>query len=182
MYCRNNFTVIFALGILFFYGCATTHAPDNWLPETENVPMEIYGSWITVVTLDTINRSFEYCGEFIALDHKNVFVLYDSLYTIQKQFIIKSIVEVDQKKTDEYTLWTLGGCVATVSNGIIAAITAPLWWLTGTSVIMNESYRDYYSTEMPDSVYWNDVNKFTRFPQGLPDNIPSDKIKSKKNY
>jgi len=150
-------------------GCATTYAPDNWLPETDKVPQSNYGGWITLIVNESNDESDEkvmqYGGEFIAVDTVNIYVLYDSLYVIPKEKIINSIIELDQKSTGAYGAWVAGGSLATISNGAFLVITFPLWMVAGIPATSGESFRDRYEQENPDEYYWDDVRKFSRFPQ-----------------
>ena len=167
--------IIFS-SLLFIYsllinGCATSYAPDNWLPDTDDVPQNAHGGWITVVTQELKSQSdeewMEYSGEFIALDEDNVYVLYDSLYIIPKNIIAESVVDLDQKNTGIYALWVILGSLSTISNGYYLTITFPLWLAAGIPTASGESYRDMYDEEYPGEVYWEKVNKFSRFPQGV---------------
>ena len=162
--------------LLFIYsilitGCATTYAPDNWLPETDDVPQNTHGGWIAVVTQEVTSHSdgewIQYSGEFIALDEHNVYVLYDSLYIIPKNIIVNSVIDLDQKNTASYAVWVTLGSLLTISNGAYGVITLPLWLLAGIPTAAGESYRDMHAEEYPSELYWNDVNKFSRFPQGV---------------
>jgi hypothetical protein len=127
---------------LLIVGCATSYAPDNWLPETDDVPQNTHGGWIAIVTQEINSRSDEewiqYSGEFIALDDDNV-----------------------------YVLWVTLGSLLTISNGAYGVITLPLWLFAGIPTASGESYRDMYIEENPGEVYWDNVNKFSRFPQGV---------------
>jgi len=168
---KNIFSSLLFIFSLLIAGCATTYAPDDWLPDTDDVPQNAHGGWITVVTQEAKSQSDEewmqYSGELIALDEDNVYVLYDSLYIIPKSIIAESVVDLDQKNTGTYAAWVLGGSLLTISNGAYGVITLPLWLLAGIPTASGESYRDMYDQEYPDEVYWDDVNKFSRFPQGV---------------
>jgi hypothetical protein len=152
-------------------GCATTYAPPDWLPKTNDIPQSTNGGWITVNTevMNDKNEIFwmQYSGEFIAVDETNLYILYDSLYIIPKIEVVYSVIELDQKKTGSYTVWFLLGSCATISNGYYLLITYPLWLIGGIPTITGESYRDRYEIELPDEIYWEDINKFSRFPQGV---------------
>jgi len=73
-------------------GCASTGAPDDWLPLAEEAPTDVYGAWITVHLIDEGARphlagefsvdfadSLGYrpplAGELLAVDADSVFVL-----------------------------------------------------------------------------------------------------------
>lgn len=156
---------------LVIIGCATTYAPDNWLPDTDDVPQNAHGGWIAVVTQEATSQSdevwLEYSGEFIALDENNVYVLYDSLYVIAKNKIVNSVVDLDQKNTGMYALWVILGSLSTISNGYYLTITFPLWLIAGIPTASGESFRDMHAEEYPDEIYWGNINKFSRFPQGV---------------
>ena len=164
---------------LLISGCGTSYAPDNWLPETDDVPQSTHGGWITVVTQEVKSQSDEewmqYSGEFIALDEDNVYVLYDSLYIIAKEKIVNSVIDLDQKNTAIYALWVGLGSLSTISNGAYGLITLPLWLLGGIPTAAGESYRDMHAEEYPSEIYWSDINKFSRFPQGV-DSINLSKL------
>jgi len=172
MFCHK--IIIFSLlafSFLLITGCATTYAPEAYLPDTDDVQTETYGGWLTLVTIPDIlkpeEKWMQYSGEFISLDEDNVYLLYDSLYLIPKKKISSSIIELDEKNSTEYGLWTAGGTAATVSNGWFLIITAPLWLLAGIPTTIGESVRDRYETEYPDDEYWESIKKFSRFPQGI---------------
>ena len=168
---KNILSSLLFIFLLLITGCATTYAPDNWLPETEDVPQNTHGGWIAVVTQEVNSQSDDnwilYGGEFIALDEDNVYVLYDSLYIIPKNIIVNSVVDLDQKNTGSYALWVTLGSLLTISNGAYGVITLPLWLLVGIPTAAGESYRDMHAEEYPSALYWNDVNKYSRFPQGV---------------
>lgn len=165
--------IICLLIISFITGCATTYAPDSWLPDTDDVPQNPYGGWITLITEpDTINPAekwMQFSGEFISLDDNNVYLLYDSLYQVPKRKITNSTLELDAKSSTAYGLWVFGGSISTISHGYYAAITLPLWLIFGIPSAVGESVRDRYELDYPDQQYWDSVKVFARFPQGISD-------------
>jgi hypothetical protein len=168
---------------LFFIGCARTYAPGDWLPETEEISQQAFGGWMTIIIYpDTVNpeeKWFQYGGEFISSDETNVYLLYDTVYIISKENIFSATLELDQKNSVEYGLWTLGGTIGTISNGFYLIFTAPFWLLTGIPATVSESGRDIYEAKNPDSDYWNNIQKFARFPQGLPEKFDLKNLKPK---
>ena len=184
MYINKNilcFLLFFTLILLG--GCASSYAPDNWLPETEAFPENVYGGWITVTTepdsLDKNGLWKQYSGEFIALNDSSLFLLYDSLYQIPKTKVVESVLELDQKNSSGYTTWTCLGLAATVSNGVFLIFTAPAWLIFGIPTISGESARDRYEMKYPDFNYWEEINKYARFPQGLPPSLNLNELKQK---
>jgi hypothetical protein len=172
-----NLKIIYGCLLLFSFtiliGCAATFAPDDWLPETDEVPENVYGGWITLITepdsLNTEEHWMQYSGEFISLDDENIYLLFDSVYQVPKRKIRNSILELDGKNTTGYGLWVFVGTIATISNGYYLMITAPLWLFFGIPAVVGESSRDKYETEEPSEEYWESIRKFARFPQGVDD-------------
>jgi len=166
------FTIV-SISYFLFTGCAASYAPDNWLPDTQDIPQNIYGGWITVITEpDTSNPDeqwMQYSGEFISYDESNIYLLYDSLYQIPKHKISSSLLEIDAKNATAYGVWVFLGTVSTLSHGYYASITAPLWLLFGIPSAVGESVRDRYEEEPPTQEYWDSINKFARFPQSVSD-------------
>jgi hypothetical protein len=161
------------ISCVLLIGCAASYAPDNYLPETEDVPKEVYGGWLTVITApDILNPDenwMQYSGEFIASEDSIIYLLYDSLYQIPKSKITESILELDEKNTTTYGLWVFGGSLLTLSNGVYAGITLPLWLLAGVPAVVGESARDRYEMNEPTAEYWDGIKIFARFPQGVTD-------------
>lgn len=159
--------------LILFSGCATTYAPHDWLPKTEDIQKEAYGGWMTLFvkpdSLKNNDKYLQYNGEFISADTLNVYLLADSLYIVNKVDVISSLLELDRKNSTDYGLWTAGGCLLTITNGFYSIITAPIWLITGIPVSVGESVRDRYETDNPNEAYWNDIQKFARFPQGIYD-------------
>lgn len=164
----NFFVFIIALVIS---GCAASYAPDDWLPDTGEIPQNSYGGWITVVSdegnVESEEKWLQYSGEFIAVNKESIYLLYDSLYIIRKDKIVSSTIELDQKNTTLYGAWVAGGSAATLSHGGFAIFTLPMWMIGGISAVSGESLRDRYEEEYPDETYWSSVTKYCRFPQGV---------------
>jgi hypothetical protein len=154
-------------------GCAGSYAPNNYLPETEDVPQNVYGGWITVTTapdsLKPNDKWMMYGGEFIASGDSDIYLLYDSLYRIPKRNITESTLELDAKNTGAYGGWVAGGSLLTISNGYYLVFTLPLWLVAGIPSVSGESIRDRYEMDEPTQEYWNSIKMFARFPQGVGD-------------
>ena len=165
--------ILLLISVSILISCATSYAPDNWLPDTDDVPTNVYGGWITINTepdsLDQEDEWLQYNGEFIAVDEENIYVLYDTVYTIIKRKIYLSILDLDQKNAAAYGGWVAVGALSTLSHGYYAGLSLPIWLLAGIPIAAGESRRDRYEAEYPTDLYWNDVKKFARFPQGISD-------------
>lgn len=177
---KNLICLILLILVSIIAGCATSNAPSNFLPKTDDISQNVFGGWITIITepdsLIPGDKWLMYGGEFIAVDDSTVYVMYDSIYQISKYKVAESILELDEKNTTAYGLWVLGGSLLTLSNGYYASITLPLWLIAGIPSVVGESERDKYDMDEPDEAYWDSVKVFARFPQGL-DGIDLSQIK-----
>jgi hypothetical protein len=178
--CYHKIILPSLLGIIL-YGCATTYAPDDWLPETEDIQVQAFGGWITVV-VDENDNWIQYSGEFIGQDDKNVYVLYDSIYILRKKFVQSFVLELDQKNISLYAGWAAAGILITpFANGALSIISEPIWLIGGISAASGESTRDRFEIELPANIDWQIINNFARFPQGL-DDIDLNIVRPKINF
>ena len=159
--------------IIFLVGCATSYAPDNWLPNTNQIQIEAYGGWITLYLKNDSTNHYNpeaTRGEMISTDSNSVYLFTTSgeLVEVDKATIALVILEIDEKNTGTYTAITVIGALSTISHGYYSAITLPAWLIIGVSTASGESMRDRYEKENPDEECWNEIQKFARFPQGIP--------------
>ena len=177
---KNTFLILILFSILFV-GCATTYAPDTWLPETEDVQIEVYGGWMTIVVAEE-GEWIQYGGEFIGQDEEFAYVLYDTLFTLSKANVQNFTLELDQKNISLYALWSATGfLVSPFANGVYSIFTAPLWMIGGISTASGESFRDRFEIELPTYADWESINQFARFPQGIK-SINLNNIKPKLSF
>lgn len=181
MYFLKIFLTLFVLVILS--SCATTNAPDGWLPKAEDIPTDTYGAWCTlnIKVNSRLNKSGEnvVAGELIAIDDSSIYLLNDVLLDrIPQRNILKSVIELDRKHY-EYGIHTSFGTLSTISHGLVSIITAPMWILFGWPVAIGETYRDRYLGNPPDNLYWNTVRKFSRYPQGISSDVDYQSLKLK---
>ncbi len=176
--------IIIVLIFSFLYvGCSRTFAPSGWLPETDEYQRDVYGGWMTLVSYSSTSEGkaelYEYRGEFLSADSENVYLLADTVYIVKKKNIKSAVLEITEKNTGVYAGWTLAFLLTPLINGMYSAITGPLGLITGIAATSGESMRDRYEAQYPDNSYWSLVQKFARFPQGLPEGIDLNKIKPK---
>lgn len=178
----RNLTLIVVLSFLYA-GCSRTFAPSGWLPATDEYQVNVYGGWMTLVVLGNSTEEqeeyFEYKGEFLSSDSDNVYLLADSVYIVNKANIRSAILELTQKNTEAYAGWGAAFLLTPVINGRYSLFTGPLGIISGAAAASGEAARDRYASEHPDNMYWSIVQKFARFPQGLPEGIDLNKVKPK---
>jgi len=168
--------------LLLLNSCAPSYAPTNWLPNTDQIQKESFGGWLTLSIVDSIsNTDFQIEGELISTDSEYVYVLSDSVINVvSKLYVTNSILEIDDKNTDAYAGLAVLGTLSTISNGYYLIFSAPMWIIGGSAAAGGESRRDRYVKEFPSYTYWDEIQNFSRFPQGLPPNLNLDELRPKK--
>ena len=185
MYYHKVKLIIVSLAITFLLlNCRTIHAPDNWLPENEEMMENAYGGWIYLWIIDP-NDEYAYepdiSGEFISYRNGEITILnYDSIYTIDTNSIAEVVLELVDKNVSTIVVWGFFGTLSTMSHGMYLSFSAPIWIMGTTIAASGESYRDVYEAEYPRKKWWAEVKRFARFPQGIPDEVDINKLKPKR--
>jgi len=164
MYAADARIVLALASCVFAGACAGNPAPKGWLPSPQETPTDPYGAWIDVVTL----QGTELRGELIAVHDDSVFVLPED-----GVLVATARADVRLARTAFYAsqygglaAWATVGSIATVSNGLLAVGTLPLWLIIGPIAVGADSRAPLTSVRHDDR--WVDVRKYARFPQGLP--------------
>lgn len=159
--------------------CMSVKAPDNWLPEPENISEDVYGAWITL-RLDDTDDYYFLGGEFIGYEQKTVLLLNENgLSKIAIEDIKEAIIDLYKRETSSLTWWTLGGCVASVTHGWFLIISMPVWLVSGIINSAIASHSGRFAEENPDDDWFEAVKRYSRFPGGIPKNIDLHALKPK---
>jgi len=171
--------VIAAIAIAFA-GCATTTAPKGFLDKRSELQTEAFGAWIRVEYYEGSEPSDLAAvteGEFIALHEYKIYVL------TENDVAEIPITKVLQARLTTYyadywylPLWTLVGTVSTASHGWYLALTAPMWIITGIASTIGQSHAPI---EKYPRLSRDELRKFARFPQGLPQGLDLSRLKPK---
>jgi hypothetical protein len=146
--------------------CISVSAPRKSVPKRNAISTDAFGGWITINAGNPAALS----GELIGLTEASVYIMTgDGLELIPKQQIVSARLVMFNTESFEYGLWTTAGSLATISNGYFMIFTFPLWLATGIPVSAGEANRQNY-LDYPASG-WDELNKFARFPQGIPPGI-----------
>lgn len=169
-------TELFSLMILpvafLNLNCASTSAPNNWLPEKNKIDQQAYGGWITVHKTDkTVLR-----GELISVSDSGLYVMsIEQLVFAEKDSISKAKLG-KYEESNPVAAWGLLGTLSTLSHGFGLIFSAPVWVLTST--MMASSYSHNKIIEYPENKL-ADFRIYSRFPQGLSNQIDLTKLKPK---
>ena len=154
-------------------GCASTGAPKGWLSEPKEAPQDPYGSWVTVEFVKSHEEEF-LMGEFLAVDSDSLYVLDgtvvpgDPVIGISLDIIKKAKIASFDPEMAKATGWVAAGSISTLSHGLGAAVTMPIWIIFGSAMVAGHSRTplDYYP-----NLSWDELNMYARFPQGPPPNL-----------
>jgi hypothetical protein len=154
-------------------GCASTGAPDNWLAVAEDAPRDPYGSWVTVEYEKEYDEQF-LVGEFLAVDSDSLYVLSsyagkdDPVIGVSLELVKKAKIASFDPETGKASGWVLAGTLSSLSHGLGAAISIPLWIIMGSAMAGSHSRTPLEN--YPD-LSWFELRKYARFPQGPPPGI-----------
>lgn len=171
--------IAFMLAILLS-GCASTTAPRGWLPSAREAQQEAHGAWISL-EYDTGSFGMVAEGEFIAVGRKSLFMLIqhvnqDTLIAIPLGQVKRGRLTTYGSKHGGLAVWTVLGSLSTGSHGVGAILSFPVWIISGSLATAAQSYAPI--EKFPVST-WDELRKFARFPQGLPEGLDQRTLKSK---
>jgi hypothetical protein len=155
--------VLFACGVC---GCASAPpTPKDWLPDPSEVPSSPWGGWIEI-TLIKPHDEVVIDGELLAIENQSVYVLRgDAIRSVPIDSVGEARVVYYDSHAGEIAAGTVIGTVATISNGALLILTAPMW-IVGGSVATNARAGEPILEASDDG--WDGIVPYARFPQGLP--------------
>ncbi|MFH1842419.1 MAG: hypothetical protein ABIF77_04375 [bacterium] len=155
-------------------GCATTGAPDDWLPPVMSAASDPFGAWIHVTCSEVSWPSRE--GEFIAVGADSIYVLRaHTLHAIPREKVTRArlaFFDPGQKAAG----WSAAGALSTLSHGLVLVISLP-FWLAGGLPIANLHTKEAIALHPEKD--WPELRQYARFPQGPPLNIHRLQLRSK---
>jgi hypothetical protein len=168
---RKLSILIFALLVLA--ACASTvKAPIGKVPSRKELQTNANGGWIKL----KLRNGVALQGELIVASGDSLFVLVDTLTSVSMSIVVEATLIIYKTHPNYYWSWTGFGAVTALSHGYFSVISLPLWAITGITTFNGESRRKnflYYGE-------WNEFYKYSRFPQGWPEGVRRDMIKSKR--
>lgn len=165
--------ILITLSATVLCGCSTVKAPHGSVPKRKAIVTDAFGGWISA-SLKTTRNSIQ--GEFIAISSDSVFIMSDNkVQPLPKADIASARIILFNNVSDNYSGWTFLNSLATISNGYFLIFTLPINLITGISTANAEAKRiNYY--DYP-ALTWDELSKFARFPQGIPEQVDTKEIK-----
>jgi len=147
-----------------FFSCSSIY----FLPEQEEIGENEFGGFIKLKTFEN-ERAI---GELLAISNDSLYLIpYDLRYNSDILVISTPVADI-KSYTVSYALpkdysWTIPVfALSTLSHGFFLLLTAPIniGITTGITLMAKKDFS--YSSEQ---ISIKELNKFTRYPQGLPD-------------
>ncbi len=173
---QNKFIIIFLSLTFFWESCSFNNFP-SYLPPSDKIDVNARGSFIKI----EFRNGNKVEGELISADSTGMAVLIENErndYLFKKIFILKfsSIEEFNlyYAKPENYYPKMYYSFISLL-HGIWLFITMPLnLGVTYSIAYGSENSFKHNSSNMKI----NDLKKFSRFPQGMPENIKLEDIKN----
>jgi hypothetical protein len=168
------FTGICAAALALLAACASTTAPQNWLPNAAETQIQGFGSWISLtIDGDTLKTTLD--GELIAIEQHTVLVLTcDSLFAVNQEEISAAKLTSYYSGASLLALWTVLGVLSTPSHGWFMGLTVPLWVITGS---VSSAGQSYAPQKKYPKLSWYELRQYARFPQGLPPEVDREGLR-----
>ncbi len=160
---RNRDLIALCLcgALLALAGCASSHAPLAWVPSPEEAQFDAYGSWINIERGEEVIS-----GELLSIEGDSLFVGTPEFQSVAaKDISSASLARYDAPSLAGHVL---GGALLSLSNGLLAIFTAPMWLIGGPIAASARSREPFLS--YPEHRL-GDLRAFARYPQGLPAGI-----------
>jgi hypothetical protein len=163
------------VAVILLGGCASFHSPEGWLPKLQEIPSQAYGCW-TEVDHAGDGQTITTSGELIAASSYRLFILNQSgVSEIGISSIKRMRLEIF-KNPNMLGAWALLGTLSTLSHGYGMVASAPIWIIAGTAAAVAESNSGLIEFK---GCPFENIRKYARFPQGLPEGIDLGSLKMK---
>lgn len=123
----------------------------------------------------------EVIGEIIAVDSMAIKLLPingDGLMTISKDEIEEGdiLVALTSDNPKKIQTWSSIVSILPIGHGYYGVFTLPIT-LAATIPMSYDAAKGVYRVNYPNNVFWKDLSKFARFPQGIPESIDPKSIR-----
>ena len=159
-----------ALVVLMLFAACATSKPKPMLPRFNTADQDVFGGWIVAVPIE--EKAPQIAGELIAVEPEQLVILtaIGAVRTQKRDVKTASLALYDPKTL----LGNVGtGMLLSLTNGLLAAATIPLWGVAGGIALHDVSVAA--EIDYPQST-WDALSKGARFPQGLPAGFDIEKL------
>ena len=168
----------FTFFLLFALLISTACSSPKYLSSPANFKQHVKGLFLEYTLGKPKDKII---GEIIEVNPEEVIILpieeNASIRTIPKSEILEADIIVASTSDNPKSISTWAGLVnlLSVSHGRVGVFSLPINLLTTIS-IGNSAAKSAYRIKYPADVSWDQMNKFARFPQGIPASIDRNEI------
>lgn len=150
-------------------GCVRSPAPEGWLGPARQAQADPYGAWIVISRIGGVPVD---SGEFLAVERDSVFVLSSNreVRAVPRDSVIHAQIWFYDAQWGQLAAWTALGSLSSISNGVFGLLTLPAWIIGGSVATASQSRAPLRQVNRPSD--WDAVRMYSRFPAGLPPNLP----------
>ncbi|MCR9290604.1 MAG: hypothetical protein NXI23_24800 [Bacteroidetes bacterium] len=166
--------ILFLLGILFLGACKS--------PDYLSKPMDFSHHVKGLILKAEIDGKSKILGEIIEVNSEAIMILpidknTNTIMTIPKDKIQNADIIIASTSDNPTGISTWAGLInlAPAGHGWFMILSVPINLVTTIS-IGSDAAKGTYRMKYPKNVSWNQMSKFARFPQGIPDHINLDQI------
>ncbi|MBK3518646.1 hypothetical protein [Carboxylicivirga marina] len=122
-------------------------------------------------------------GEIICIDDSTMTLMTlnnkkNTIVLIKKHHVKDGLIYValSSNNANSISMWSSANMLLPLSHGAYGVITLPLNIIVGAGISYDTALSPY-SIMYPSDISWNQMNKFARFPGGLPEGVKIEDIK-----
>lgn len=182
---RRIKAILLLAGLIFFLsGCSTLRIPSNYRYAAQQVKKEITGSWIHIklnLRADTTQET-ELSGELIAIQSDTIYVITSlGLKGVKVSKIDEADLYMFMNQPGMYGAITgllyLPDIIAALVIGTPAFLILGIPWIATAGIMtIAEGSNNTNVLNYPDFCSLEELRKFARFPQGIPQGIDKTRI------
>lgn len=162
----KSISYILLIALLMFSACKVARAPDGNVSKRTKIDKTSFGGYIRI---NAGEQNVE--GEFIGTRNNTVVVITSSseVHEIPLGEVSSCTLIIHKVTPEMITFGGIMGIASTASNGYFLIFTAPTW-LLGTSISAPTESKRNNVVKYPEES-WEEIDKFARFPGGIPDAV-----------
>lgn len=173
----NKVKIIVSLSLVgvLMMGCVSTPGPEGWLPTPKEALPDAFGAWMIVESVSEADKKISE-GEFIAVQNKKVYLLTKNNLIVISTDKVRHVTLATYREKRIVGVWTFLGTLSTISHGFYSLISVPIWLSSG---IWNAAAESSSGILKISALNWQEIQKYARFPQGIPQGIDLQLLKGK---
>ena len=159
--------------IILLYSCSSA----SYLTKPMDFKHQVKGLFLET----TMHDSSIVLGEIIEVNSVDIKILplnqANGIHTIAKDKIQSAevIIALTSDNSKKISSWAGSVNVLSIGHGYFGILTLPIN-LAITIPMANDAVKGTYRVKYPDNIAWDEMSKFARFPQGIPQNIAQNEI------